>query len=292
MPDHPHEGWCYENDEIDLTAPISVPGLTGDEYPDVGGNRPAPTIIAYGTTTPNPPYMLAKGPSPEKRFGMISVYDGRPSNVGRVVTDSTWHHWFDENIEDIEILGGENWDKISRYYLNVAMWLSPPQPLTFCLASDILVSHFTYLGFQEYTPRSSVYDLGRAIYTELIRYWGPCWVTSWVFDRIRLVDADFWAWLKDRLFWKDGIPVPGGDPCLSCPPFELIELAVLGGMIRATFPAAREIKAQVNKQGERAAVKISPEELAKTIDEGVAIGLGDVRRSLARSVEELAPLIK
>jgi hypothetical protein len=54
--------------------------------------------------------------------------------VGRVATHSTWHHWFDQNIDEIEAKGGENWAKISRYFLNVATWLAPPMPVTFCLA--------------------------------------------------------------------------------------------------------------------------------------------------------------
>jgi len=33
MPDHPHEGWCYEDDEIDLSAPLGVPTLTGMSIP-------------------------------------------------------------------------------------------------------------------------------------------------------------------------------------------------------------------------------------------------------------------
>jgi len=291
MPDHPHEGWCFENNEIDLTAPIEIPTLSGDEYPTVSGNQPRPTIIAYGTTTPNPPFMLEKGPSPKKRFGMVSVYDGHPANVGRVATDSTWHHWFDENITQIEAAGGVNWDKISRYYLNVATWLAPPSISNFCICFDVITTHFTYLGFQEYSPRMSVFDLGKPLYTELIRYYGPCWVTSWLLDQIQIVDADFWAWLKDRLFWKDGIPVPGGDPCLSCPPFELIEIAVLGGLVRASFPVADEIKAHVSKNSERA-LEMSPERLVERQLEGVAIGLKEFRGALAKSVDEIQTLLR
>ncbi|MDR4472018.1 MAG: hypothetical protein MRJ92_04970 [Nitrospira sp.] len=81
MPDHPHEGWCYEDSEINLAAPLNVPTLNGEEYPTVGGYQPKPMVIAHGTTTPNPPYLLEKGPS--QRFGMISVYDGHPANVSR-----------------------------------------------------------------------------------------------------------------------------------------------------------------------------------------------------------------
>lgn len=290
MPDHPHEGWCFEDDEIDLTRDLDIPGLSGKEYPTVGGNQPQPIVIAHGTTTPNPPFNLEKGPSPKKRFGMISVYDGHPVNVGRVATDSTWHHWFDENIQAIEAAGGSNWDKISRYYLNVAVWLAPPGVPDWCLIFEVIKTHFTYLGFQEYSRKASVFDLGSALHTHLTRYLGPCWVTHWVFDKLQLVDADFWAWLKDRLFWKKGIPVPGGDPCLSCPPFELIEIAVLGGLVRASFPLADEIKEHTDKSPERA-LKLEAERIVKQQLEGVAMGLKEFRTALAKSVKEMQPLL-
>ena len=248
-------------------------------------------MIAHGTTTPNPPFMLAKGPSPKKRFGMINVYDGHPANVGRVATDSTWHHWFDENIQAIEAAGGENWEKISRYYLNVAKWLAPPSVSDWCIVLDVIITHFTYLGFQEYSRKASIFDLGKALHTHLSRYLGPCWVTQWVFDKLYLVDNDFWAWLKDRLFWKNGIPVPGSDPCLSCPPFELIEIAVLGGMVRASFPIADEIKTHVDKRADQV-LKMEPEHIVKQQLEGVKVGIKEFRNALAKSVKQMQPLLR
>lgn len=291
MPDHPHEGWCYEDDEIDLAAPIGVPTLSGNEYPTVDGYQPRPMVIAHGTTTPNPPFLLAKGPSPQKRFGMISVYDGHPANVGRVATDSTWHHWFDENIQAIEAAGGDNWAKISRYYLNVAKWLAPPSVSDWCIVLDIITTHFSYLGFQEYTRKASVFDLGKALHAHLSHYLGPCWVTQWVFDKLYLVDNDFWTWLKDRLFWKHGIPLPGGDPCLSCPPFELIEMAVLGGLVQASFPIANEIKAHVDKDPNQI-LKMEPERIVKQQMEGVKVGVKEFRDVLAKSIKQMQPLLR
>ncbi len=290
MPDHPHEGWCYEDNEIDLTAPLGIPALAGDEYPTVNGNQPRPMIIAHGTTTPNPPFMLAKGASPKKRFGMVSVYDGHPANVGRVATDSTWHHWFDENIQDIEAAGGENWVKISRYYLNVASWLAPPGTRDWCFIFEVIKTQFTYLGFQEYSRKANVFDLGKPLHTYFTRYYGACWVSEWVLDKLRLIDDDIWAWLKDRLFWKNGIPVPGGDVCLSCPPFELIEIAVLGGLVRASFPIADEIKARVDKDPD-SSIEMEPERIVKQQLEGVTIGLREFRGALAKSLEEIRPLL-
>jgi hypothetical protein len=289
LPDHPHEGWCFENDEIDLTAPLDIPTLSGDEYPTVGGDQPRPLVIAHGNTTKNPPHQLVKGPSPGKRFAQISVYDGRPANVGRVVVDSTWHHWFDMNITQIEATGGENWDKISRYFLNVAVWLAPPKPIRYCFLFDVLASHFTYLGYQEYTRNAHVFDLGRALYSDLVKIWGPCWITSWIFDHIQIVDADFWAWLKDRLFWKEGIPFPGGDPCLSCPPFELVEIAVLGGLVRAGFPLVDDIRKQVSRNPDKA-LKLSPDKMVEQQLEGVKLGLAEFRKAVNESVKELKAL--
>ncbi|MGZ5441801.1 MAG: hypothetical protein ACXW5U_17890 [Thermoanaerobaculia bacterium] len=290
LPDHPHEGWCYENDEIDLDATYTFGALTGDEYPKVGGNPHGPTVIAHGTTTPNPPFNLEKGPSPKKRFGQISVYDGHPAQVGRVVTDATWHHWFDENIQAIEAAGGENWDKISRYYLNVATWLAPPGINNWCMVLEVLATHFTYLGFQEYTRKASVLDLGRPLHAYLSRYFGPCWVSRWVFEGIQIVDDDFWAYLKDRLFWKKGWPGPG-DPCLSCPPFELFEIAVLGGLVRATFPIADEIKAAAEGKDQRVR-KLDVDDLTKLQFEGVRLGLGELQERLAKSVNEMQVMLR
>lgn len=287
MPDHPHEGWCYENDEIDLSAPLNVPGLSGNEYP---AGTMGPTVIAYGTTTPNPPYRLEKGPSPQKRFGMISVYDGHKDNIGRVATDSTWHHWFDENIFEIEQAGGVNWDKISRYYLNVAVWLAPPGIHDYCLIFEVLQAHFTYLGFQEFRPNANVFDLGRSMHTYLAKRYGPCWVTSWVLDKIRLVDADIWAWLKDRLFWKNGIPTPG-EVCLSCPPFEAIELAVLGGLVKHSFEMANGIKERMAEKPDME-FRFDADDLVKRQMEGVQVGLKDFRTSLSRSLKSVQRLAR
>jgi hypothetical protein len=296
MPDHPHEGWCYDDDEIDLEATYTFGKVSGDEYPRANGQQPRPMVIAYGHTTPDPPYQLAKGPSPRKRFGMVSVYDGHAAHVGRVATDSTWHHWFDENIHDIEQAGGNNWAKISRYYLNIASWLTPPGVGRWCLFAEVLATHFTYLGHQEYSRRASVFTLGKVLQSHLQRYLGPCWVSQWVFDRLELVDRDVWAALKERLFWGKGGPAPD-EVCLSCPPFEALESAILGGLVRATFPIADELKEQALRTAHTGEAHVrSAKQAAGHIDadladklqlEGAILGLSEFRGALARSAKEI-----
>lgn len=290
MPDHPHEGWCYEDHEIDLAATYSFAGYSGAEYPKVSGQPHGPTVIAHAHTTRNPPYQLAKGASPGKTFALASVYDGHPAAVGRVATDSTWHHWFDENIQGIEAAGGDNWAKISRYFLNVASWLAPPAMQGGCIAFESVRAHFTRTGYQEFRRNADVFELGLTLRTHLRRYYGPCWVTQWVLDRLPLVDADIWAWLKDRLFWGRGIPTPG-EVCLSCPPFEAIEAAVLGGLVRSNFALADNINAQLVKKDVRA-FKFTAASLDKQQLEGIAQGLKEFRAAYARSLKVNARLAK
>ena len=239
MPDHAHEGLCRDTGTILLTGTYNFDGSGAkDEYPpsSSGGAQPAPTVIAYGSTLGDPPYNFVKGPQPARsRFPMISVYDGHLADVGRVATDSTWHHWFGLNIEAMKTENGEHWAKVSRYYINLAVWLAPPGFSTRCLWWCILLSHFTATGFQEYSTKLNDVALGQSAIAQLWRIYGPCWVTHTVFDLLRLLDY--------RLLEKPHLPIP--PECLTCPPFELLELAVLGGLVRATLPIAADINLAV-----------------------------------------------
>jgi hypothetical protein len=92
FPDHMHEGEVVADEDVDLQLPLGIPGYERPEYPIVGphpGFRAAPRVIAHGLTT-NPPTKL---------FPLIGVYDGDRVRIGRVVVDSTWHHWFSMNLQ-------------------------------------------------------------------------------------------------------------------------------------------------------------------------------------------------
>ncbi len=237
MPDHAHEGLCHDTGTIDLDAAYDFGEGKEAEYPDAlnGGPKPEPTVIAYGATLASPPYVFSKGPQPARsRFPMISVYDGHRAGVGRVATDSTWHHWFDVNIGDIKAENGDNWAKISRYYINLASWLSPPGYTTRCLYFTTFVSHFQTPGFQEYAPRLTALELGGVLRRWIVRTYGPCWITQSLFD---LLDE-----LRFPYAEIDKIKLPGPWPCLTCPPFELFEDAILGGLVKGGQEEAERIK--------------------------------------------------
>ncbi|RYY24974.1 MAG: hypothetical protein EOP62_15080 [Sphingomonadales bacterium] len=287
MPDHAHEGLCRDTGTVPLTGTYNFDGAGAqDEYPPAtgGGAKPEPTIIAYGSNLGGGPYNFAKGPQPARNHNpMISVYDGHLAGVGRVATDSTWHHWFDVNIADIQAENGANWAKISRYFINLAVWLSPPGYSTTCLWWCTVLSHFTATGFQEYSPKLSDVELGQALSRQLYRIYGPCWVSHVIWDRLRE--------LKLSLIEKPHLPIPPA--CLTCPPYELIELSALGGLVRATLPLAEAISQATARFDKTVRLDASME---KTLSEGLRGGVQSVarqwREDLAKSAKRIELLAR
>ena len=138
FPDHMHEGGVFEDDAVRLNDPLDIPGYEGDEYPlvrpvvattaaaaprETVWIRPRPQVIAYGLTT----HLSAP-----RRFPMISAYDGDPVPVGRVVVDSTWHHWFTMNLVGLRDHAPGYYTGMQDYYRNVALWLVHPPAASSC----------------------------------------------------------------------------------------------------------------------------------------------------------------
>ncbi len=136
MPDHPHEGECYE--PTDLEHKFTFDEAEFVEYPSVPGlPRPKPEVIAYSThglrrTSDE------KGHLNSLSFGGIGVYDGHQAHVGRVLVDSTWHHFFNINLVgrvgasppfDKGFASSEAgliaYEEIKAYFRNIAHYLAP-----------------------------------------------------------------------------------------------------------------------------------------------------------------------
>lgn len=235
MPDHAHEGLCVDTAAVPLGGSYNYGGGAQPEYPNAidGGLRPTPVVIAYGSNLGDPPYNFEKMEQPARTSNpMISVYDGHRAGVGRVATDSTWHHWMDVNIDNMKAANNDDWKKISRYFINLAVWLNPPGFSTRCLYLSAVVSHFEYPGFQEFVPGLSTRELGRSLRTHLIKYYGPCWVTEHIWDIIwerKLLPFEILTKLKPQ------VDQPDIDP-------DIFEETVLGTLVEATMKQAEAIK--------------------------------------------------
>jgi hypothetical protein len=103
FPDHQHEG--------EVKVPVGV---------DFPGNREV-TIIAKGISW---------------RFGrtydLLAAWDGHAVvtddpelNYGRILVDSSFHHYVDHNLNAIVKAGGDAWKEIRTIFRNQAAWLAP-----------------------------------------------------------------------------------------------------------------------------------------------------------------------
>jgi hypothetical protein len=119
LPDHQHEGQAVTPDVLPAAKwPINAQN----------NHQEQPFVIAWGDV---------KDPQVHfKQFGVISAYNGHTVDVGRIVADSSWHHWLNSNLIGngqtnlgfhASPEGEAALKKIDAYFLNCATWLAPPQ---------------------------------------------------------------------------------------------------------------------------------------------------------------------
>ena len=110
FPDHAHEGAVIVPDEAVLAD--------YDVWPcDASGRQIRPQVVAHGTDArrPNDP------------VNIIATYNGDPAGVGRIVADSTFHHYMNLNLRCFPhpALAQSPSDQIGQFYANLAVWLAP-----------------------------------------------------------------------------------------------------------------------------------------------------------------------
>lgn len=151
FPDHMHEGEVIT--PWTLWDPLTFNGQQFVEYP---GHQEAPRIIATGKVigghaTPlegsqceQVNFIGAKDPTvANDNLAILCVYDGHNAGVGRVVTDSSFHHYIDLNligdpcgIDDKQrgfgtAAGQDILADIKSFYINTAVWLARANPRKF-----------------------------------------------------------------------------------------------------------------------------------------------------------------
>lgn len=270
FPDHPHEGEVIADDEVRLDEPLGIPGYPKPEYPG-GAGRPTPKVIAYGRTT-HRQWKRTKGFVSPRRFGLVGAYDGDPVGIGRVVVDSTWHHWMSENLWGFETNNPEMMTLMAAYYRNVALWLATPQQRAAMLAAatwGVLMG----AGQMQFPITASIWELGERARDVIGRTASQCTISKWVGQ-----------FFDSRVFGSIELP----DPCLTCPPGEVFEHAILGGiakgMLQVAFPYQEEMAIQRRPVPD-------PDAIAAAALEGARLGHEELVRSLnvgAATLSEIA----
>jgi len=164
LPDHPHESVCYDvKDGAILNGSFTNGSTTFVEFqPSVVRSRHpiGADIVAYAVSGGRSVKRDGawKPPVTPRMFGAISAYDGRQAvpyrgkrqRPGRIVCESTWHHYVNTNLDGTGSetnrsalgtwSGGAPWsgtftpsaslEKIYQYYTNIISWLQPANRVT------------------------------------------------------------------------------------------------------------------------------------------------------------------
>lgn len=151
LPDHAHESVCYEVAGGTLAGSYTVGGQNYAEFQPSSANpaqRIGAQIVAYAVAGGRAVSRSGfwKPPVKPRMFGVISAYDGRQAQPypgktqrpGRIVCDSTWHHYVNVNLDGTStartglgtgsgaaFVPSPDLEKIYSYYRNIVRWLQP-----------------------------------------------------------------------------------------------------------------------------------------------------------------------
>ena len=151
FPDHRHEG------------ALVMPDLSNTAVWPVGPKgQPKPCVVAFGTDKRS-----------GKRVPLLTAYDGDDAGVGRIVADSSWHHYVNINLKGFPHPARlrSYSDKIGQFYGNLAIWLAPlHKRRQMAEAMYWELADFTLLLEQQEDPIRT----GEAAYSVLRRSASPC----------------------------------------------------------------------------------------------------------------------
>jgi hypothetical protein len=280
FPDHMHEGEVIVGDAVQLDQPLGIPGYAGVEYPaatDPQQPRPRPQVVAYGRTTPQ--WQHADGPVNPKRFPLIGAYDGDPAGIGRVVVDSTWHHWFSVNTYGLRDLNPPVYEHMQAYYRNVALWLATPTQralMLFASAWGVVVAD--PMAFPV-ALRRNLWQVGEKAVDVIGRTATQCTLWGLVIGRLDAKAVDAMS-VPARL--------PPANPHPGVPP-DLVIRAVVGGVATSLLEPALEYH---QARGRRRL--LDPELIARRAAEGVELGYAALLEAIGEAAavgEKLAGAI-
>lgn len=159
FPDHVHEGAIVLPKEEEL-AKI-------EDWPTGVDVQPQPRVVARGIDKRN-----------STLLDLVAAYNGDCARVGRIVADSTWHHYL-----RINLLGfpqpsppGTPADQIGQFYANLAIWLAPRRK-----RFEMALAMFKWLANHPVMIEEIDGDplnIGKAAYAALTEVAAPCEISE------------------------------------------------------------------------------------------------------------------
>lgn len=121
------------------------------------------------------PHVVARGIDKRhcKLVDLLMTYNGDLVNLGRIVADSSWHHYFNINLMQFRPPGqdGSATDQLGQFYSNLAVWLAP-RARRYEMALAMLWRLASYSALLE--PLDDVKNIGTQAYSRLLQVASPC----------------------------------------------------------------------------------------------------------------------
>lgn len=272
FPDHPHEGECIVPSNLNTKL---ADGAT-DEWPIVGGARVSPEMVALTMSHGNA--FPGKEAVTPRSFIAICAYDGQLANVGRVVTDATWHHFVNINIKPgMCALAGRDLADIKQYYANLATWLMPKNVRLCRRFPWILTELVNYPLFEEISPIPQekldglqLRNIGALVESALLNHHTHAEVKALIDDALEeAIGADAKLKLEEQSREIGAISAYDAG------------LAAIGSLTMATAERFNEINDKSDLNGEKAFADVGE----KAVTAGVKLYLSSSRKSLERMRE-------
>lgn len=293
IPDHPHEGECV--------VPNDLSDFPGSVIPEII----ATSLVSGGKTSSG-----SKLPTIPHSFGAICAYDGHQVNVGRVVTDATWHHFINVNligeINDSQqdnnrgttehpsklegflySTSGEQYlAQIKEYYINIALWIARKNNQICINAGGLWKLLFQHrvletsmdhpsLALERISP-ALLYSIGTHARDVLGKLAGQCRKIQIINDGIRTSAPEFADVIDPYISSNrssDKLPIPWFDYKA------IISMALGGGML------AMRDQYMYNDRDENK--KVSSNEVMKVFHAGVKKGLSVAFKTVKSDMKEL-----
>jgi hypothetical protein len=212
-----------------------------------------------------------------KRFGLVSAYDGDSANVGRVVCDSTWHHWLTYNLHAIATANNTDFYKMQAYYRNIALWLARPSQRS-AMSLNAVWRVMTLSAPMAFSDRHTPWDMGERAISLLGSLFSPCWISE-------LVGAQLNA---GTLFLaKNGDQSKRFEPDWSSLPEDLVHRATVGSLCHALKPVVEEVR---RAQLLRNHVEVDPKQVERLAAHGIAQAPALIRATLEKTIKEFGAL--
>jgi len=204
-------------------------------------------------------------------FPVIVAYNGHRAGVGRVVVDSTFHHFVNINVTGVKsefsdepdpatptnaqgfpasAAGQAAYEKIKAYWRNIASWIAPPAVLKRRawqmfrdVALDPRLKQTVPLGDAARVPARLLTRYGAAAWSLMLRRASTCTVISWAIDTA--IPDPLSYLLAYPVYVKLTLPDPPPEEQirrdLAVDKLELIHYALGAAMLGLRQPEAQEL---------------------------------------------------